>query len=105
MIELTIQTESGSATITLTEIDRLLDVGAEFNITLTEEQVKELLQENDDIALDCLKWGDDTEVGDRFFEAFVEKVTGLSWETLKSRYQDQAYEYVEIKALEKGYST
>lgn len=98
------------STLVLNDLNRLYDCGLEFDIKLTGEQVKEILEANIDIAFDLAKFGDDTEVGDRFFEAFVEHVTGTSWSAIQETFKEGTfkkhadYAYVTAKALEKGYT-
>jgi hypothetical protein len=89
--------------ITFKDLNRLYDCASEFNIRISSVQVKELLEENPDIAFNLFRWGNDTEVGDEFYRAFVEKVSGLNYEKCHEMYKDKFYEQIELMAIAKGY--
>lgn len=93
------------STLVLFDLGHFYDAGIEFNLKLSGDDLKRLFEANPDLACDHVKFGDDTEVGDRFFEALVEDITGVSWETVQLEHCKGAYDFVHKKALEKGYTS
>jgi hypothetical protein len=89
--------------ITFKDLDRLYDCASEFNIRISTEQVKEILEENPSIAHGLFQWGNDTVVGDNFYKAFVEKVSGMRYKECKEKFKDDFYKEIERLAVSKGY--
>lgn len=106
MVQINFNNSSGeSAILNLKseELDRFYDVGFEFDIELSEAQVLEILKDNPKIAFDSFLFGNDTEVGDQFFEALVKKITGESWDSIQENFKDKDYATVKAYAKTKGY--
>lgn len=94
----------GKSTLVIDDLGRWYDAAREFKIQISGAQLLEIIEDNDDIAFDAAKFGaGDTEVGDRFFDAFVMHITGFPWSEIESRYKDGKYVFVEVEALKKGY--
>jgi hypothetical protein len=87
------------------DIARLYDCGSEFNIRLTGEQIKNILEEpdNNHIVFNILNYGCETTVGDDFYEILVEKITGESYHSLKNKMSsDDFYKHVVDTARNSG---
>lgn len=93
----------GKNSLVLDDLNRSYDSGTEFHIKLSGDQIAAILTKHPDIAYDMVKWGNDTDVGDRFFLALVKEITGQNWTRLKEMYGDDAYDAVTLQAKAKGY--
>lgn len=106
MVKIDLSNDSGeTATVNLKpeELNRFYDAGSEFGIELTEKQIVNILKEYPKIAFDAFIWGNDTCVGDEFFDALVESIVGENWEQVKKSFKDKAHETVKSYAKIKGY--
>jgi hypothetical protein len=99
--EITIQI--GKSTFVLDDLDRSYDAGAEFDVELSGDDISKVLQANPDIVCDMAQWGNDTEVGDRFYCALVFYITGESIDSVRKTYKgDSFYAHVKNVATKKG---
>ena len=92
--------------ITQREVDSFKDVGWEFDIELTDDQILKLLEKNPNIYHEMLRWGaGDTPTMDAFFEALVVDCIDRRYNNNERNDDMSAYkEMVKLAAITKGYT-